>query len=100
MHRTPALLLAGLVLSSSLIFSECIPFDQARQHVGETRCITGRVVGIEQGMRGVHYLDFCEDYRLCRFTAVIFSKGFEKRWGGAATARTRGGNTRPGEGIR
>jgi hypothetical protein len=72
MHRTPVLLLAGLVLSSSLIRSECIPFDQARQHVGETRCITGKVQRIEQGLKGVHYLDFCEDYRLCPFTAVIF----------------------------
>jgi hypothetical protein len=72
MHRTPALLLAGLVLLPSLVHSECIPFDQARQHVGETRCITGKVLRIEQGMKGVHYLDFCEDYRLCPFTAVIF----------------------------
>src|SRR2546422_11108218 len=23
-------------------------------------------------MKGVHYIDFCEDYRLCPFTAVIF----------------------------
>ena len=23
-------------------------------------------------MKGVHYLDFCEDYRICPFTVVIF----------------------------
>jgi hypothetical protein len=73
MRRSSALLLVGLLLPPSLIYTECIPFDQARQHVGEARCITGRVVRIEQGMKGVHYLDFCEDYRLCPFTAVIFS---------------------------
>ncbi len=71
MRRVSTLVFVAL-LSPPLIFSECIPFDQARQHVGETRCITGRVVRIEQGMRGVHYIDFCEDYRLCPFTAVIF----------------------------
>ena len=71
MRLISTLLLVAL-LSRPLIFSECIPFDQAQQHVGETRCITGKVVRIEQGMRGVHYIDFCEDYRLCPFTAVIF----------------------------
>jgi hypothetical protein len=70
--RLISTLLLVALLSPPLIFSECIPFDQAQQHVGETRCITGKVVRIEQGMRGVHYIDFCEDYRLCPFTAVIF----------------------------
>ncbi len=49
MRRVSTLVFVAL-LSPPLIFSECIPFDQARQHVGETRCITGRVVRIEQGM--------------------------------------------------
>ena len=56
MRLISTLLLVAL-LSPPLIFSECIPFDQAQQHVGETRCITGKVVRIEQGMRGVHYID-------------------------------------------
>ena len=28
---------------------------------------------MEAGEGGVHYLDFCEDYRLCSFSVVIFS---------------------------
>jgi len=40
--------------------------------VGEIKCITGKVVRVKQGNRGVHFLDFCEDYRLCPFTVVIF----------------------------
>lgn len=28
---------------------------------------------MEAGARGVHYLDFCEDYRLCPFSVVVFS---------------------------
>jgi len=49
-----------------------MPFDQAKQQVGETRYLRGKVLRIEQSMRGVHYLDFSEDHRLCPFTAVIF----------------------------
>jgi hypothetical protein len=51
----------------------CIPFDQAHKHIGETQCVTGRVVRVQAGSGGTHYLDFCEDYRLCSFTVVIFS---------------------------
>jgi hypothetical protein len=53
--------------------SVCIPFDQAQRHIGETQCITGKVVRVEAGAKGVHYLDFCEDYRLCPFSVVVFS---------------------------
>lgn len=50
----------------------CVPFDQAQKHVGESVCITGKVIRVEAGNRGVHYLDFCEDYRLCPFSVVVF----------------------------
>jgi hypothetical protein len=72
MRRPSVRLRVVLIRWSSLLRSECIPLDQAKQQVGETRCVTGRVLRIEQSMRGVLYLDFREDYRLCRFTAVIF----------------------------
>src|SRR6266498_3421274 len=51
----------------------CLPFDQAHKHIGETQCITGRVVRVQAGSNGTHYLDFCEDYRLCPFAVVVFS---------------------------
>ena len=41
--------------------------------MGETRCVTGKVVRVAIGSKNTHYLDFCEDYRLCPFTVVIFS---------------------------
>lgn len=53
--------------------AECIPFDQARKHIGESECVTGRVVRVARGSKGTHYLDFCEDYRLCTFSVVVFS---------------------------
>ena len=61
------------VLSCSLPgFATCIPFTEAQKHVGGNHCVTGKVLRVEEGAKGVTYLDFCEDYRLCPFTVVIF----------------------------
>jgi hypothetical protein len=54
-------------------FAQCIPFEQASQHIGETRCVQGKVLHVEQGTAGTTYLDFCLDYKLCSFTVVIFA---------------------------
>ena len=53
--------------------ADCIPFTQARDHIGETQCIKGTVLQVKSGARGVTYLDFCQDFRVCPFTVVIFS---------------------------
>jgi hypothetical protein len=63
--------LTGLLLSN-LAAADCIPFSEAGKFIGETRCVTGKVFNVEQGAGGHHYLDFCEDYRVCPFTVVIF----------------------------
>lgn len=60
------------LLTSLLSFADCIPFTQARDHIGETQCITGTVLRVKSGGRGVTYFDFCEDFRVCPFTVVIF----------------------------
>jgi hypothetical protein len=72
----PAALLA---LSVSILFAirahaatDCLPIQQASQHVGETKCVAGRVQRIEVGAKGVHFLDFCEDQMACPFTVVVF----------------------------
>ncbi len=64
--------LAAALLLTSLAWSDCLPLTEARKHVGEIKCITGKVIRVKQGSRGVHFLDFCDDYRLCPFTVVIF----------------------------
>jgi len=65
--------LAWAILSAfSLARAECIPISEAQNHVGEVRCVTGIVYRVERGDRGVHFLDFCQDYRTCPFTVVIF----------------------------
>lgn len=62
----------ALLLATPAFCADCIPFDQAPKHIGETECITGKVVRVH-ATRKAHYLDFCEDYRLCPFSVVIFS---------------------------
>jgi DNA/RNA endonuclease YhcR with UshA esterase domain len=52
--------------------ADCVPFAQARQHVGKTQCISGTVLHVKEGSKGMTYLDFCEDYRTCPFTVVVF----------------------------
>ena len=32
-----------------------------------------KVVRVEAGSEGTHYLDFCDDYRLCSFSVVVLS---------------------------
>jgi hypothetical protein len=64
--------LAFAWMFSALAVADCIPFTQARDHVGETQCITGKVLGFKHGSRGVTFFDFCEDFRVCPFTVVVF----------------------------
>lgn len=52
--------------------SSCIPFSDAQKYIGATRCITGKVLQVKLGNGGVHFFDFCEDFRVCPFTVVVF----------------------------
>jgi hypothetical protein len=67
-----------LMLRSPLVSaSDCIPIHEARQHVGETKCVSGKVLKIKVGAKGVHFLDFCEDQMACPFTVVVFPSGLK-----------------------
>ncbi|MBZ5599201.1 MAG: hypothetical protein LAN83_12860 [Acidobacteriia bacterium] len=66
------LLIVPVLLISSLSAADCIPFAEAAKHVGATRCVSGKVLHVKQGNRGVTFLNFCEDYRLCTFSVVVF----------------------------
>ena len=52
--------------------ADCIPYNQAQDHIGETRCVSGRVLRVKHGARGVTFFDYCEDFRVCPFTVVVF----------------------------
>ena len=64
-----ALTFAALCAAAS---AECFPITQARDHIGETQCITGKVLRVKRGSRGATFFDFCEDFRVCPFTVVVF----------------------------
>ena len=73
MLQSPIAALASiLVLSPLLSAGDCIPIHQAHDHVGETKCVTGKVLSVKVGTKGVHFLDFCEDQMACPFTVVVF----------------------------
>ncbi len=61
-----------LLPTSLLSASGCIPVSDAAKHIGETRCVSGKVFKIRAGAKGVHFLDFCEDQMACPFTVVVF----------------------------
>jgi hypothetical protein len=71
------LALVILVLTPRLRASDCIPIHEAAQHVGETKCVAGKVLKIKIGPKGVHFLDFCEDQIACPFTVVVFPSGLK-----------------------
>jgi hypothetical protein len=60
------------VLLSTAAASDCLPIREAGKHVGENKCITGKVLRVKVGARGVHFFDFCEDQMACPFTVVVF----------------------------
>jgi len=62
-----------LILAGHSAASDCLPITAARQHVGETKCITGKVVRVEVGSKGVHFIDFCEDQMACPFSVIVFA---------------------------
>jgi hypothetical protein len=53
--------------------ADCIPFTDAGKHVGTTQCVRGKVLRVKQGNRGAHFFDYCEDYRTCPFTVIVFA---------------------------
>jgi DNA/RNA endonuclease YhcR with UshA esterase domain len=76
-----AALLAGAVFTTSqALATDCVPFAEARHHLGKTQCVTGTVMHVKEGSNGVTFLDFCENYETCPFTVVVF-QGDLKRVG-------------------
>jgi hypothetical protein len=73
--RSVAVLAAiQIVLSAQALFaSDCLSIQDAVQHVGEVKCITGKVVHVKVAARGVHILDFCSEAAACPFSVVVFA---------------------------
>ena len=56
------------------VHADCYPFASASDHLGEVACIRGKVVKLVIGPTGLHFLNFCEDYKSCPFTVVVFPR--------------------------
>jgi hypothetical protein len=41
--------------------SDCLPIGHAKQPVGETKCVTEKVLNVKVGAKGVHFVEFCEE---------------------------------------
>jgi hypothetical protein len=65
-----------IVLLSSVVASSaaaaCIPFTQAENRIGDQACVTGKVLKVAESKSGTFFLNFCEKYRDCPFTVVVF----------------------------
>ena len=66
--------LLPLVLIPLAFAADCIPYTEARNHIGEHRCISGQVRNVKTGAKGTIFFDYCEDYRICPFTVVVFPR--------------------------
>ena len=62
-----------MVATSALSSATCLTFTNAADHIGETRCVSGKILKVEEGIKGVRYLNFCDDYAKCPFTVVVFA---------------------------
>lgn len=51
----------------------CVPFSEAGKYIGSHKCVSGKVVHVEEGDKGVHFVDFCEDHARCPFSVVVFA---------------------------
>lgn len=72
--RSTILTFLSLALGGNTLFaaSDCLSIGQAVQHVGETKCVTGKVLHVKAGAKGIHFIGFCEERAACPFSVVVF----------------------------
>ena len=71
--------ITAIVLWSVTAFAACKPMTEARKYVGDSVCVTGKVVKVARSPRsGTHFLNFCDDYKNCPFTVVVFAKDLQR----------------------
>lgn len=56
----------------------CVSFRDAESHAGENTCVTGYILRAYTSRSGNTFLDFCQDYRSCPFTSVVFASDRSK----------------------
>lgn len=68
-----ALLLLVICGARTASAADCLSIDEAPGHIGEMACVTGKVLKVVE-TRATHILDFCDRYRRCPFSVVIFKR--------------------------
>ena len=56
----------------------CVDIRNAGTLVGKSGCVAGLVLRVYSARTGNTFLDFCQDYRTCPFTSVIFASDKSK----------------------
>jgi hypothetical protein len=51
--------------------TNCISIPEAAHHIGEDKCVTGKVLRVKGGSKGVHHVDFCQDQMAYPFSVVV-----------------------------
>lgn len=73
MRNPPIRIVAvAFLLCSTLAAAKCIPIEEAPNKIGDTVCVAGKVLKVAHSRGGSFFLDFCEDYKKCPFTVVVF----------------------------
>ena len=67
------MVLPVLLCAAAAAASDCLPIQEAAKHIGETKCVTGKVLRVKAGAKGVHFVDFCADQMSCPFSVVVFA---------------------------
>lgn len=74
----PLLACVLALASAAWATDECVPFTRARERVGQTACVSGKVVEVHTTGSGITYLNFCRNYLDCGFAVVIFPADLRK----------------------
>ena len=56
----------------------CISIEKAKDFIGQEVCVSGKVYRVGYSDTGTALLTFCEDYKNCPFSAVVFSRDVDK----------------------
>ena len=70
--------LSGVCFARNSSPNDCVSFDEASKHVGATQCVSGTVLHVENGSKGVTFLNFCKEPKACPFTVVVFPADLKK----------------------
>jgi hypothetical protein len=64
-----------MALSVPSLAKECIEIEQAPNYIGKNVCVRGKILRVVETESGTStFLNFCEDYRKCPFTVVVFDR--------------------------